>query len=221
MQINDIYKYYQIMPNLQMHMLRAAAVGTVIADYWKSDIKIDKEAITIMLLLHDMGNIIKFDLDRFPKLLQEEYGRLNYWKNVQQFYLSKYGRSEHEATFLIAKEIGIPHNMQNFLEKMCSLPLKAIREMNDFTIKIGIYSDLRVAPFGIVSVNRRFDDLIERYKGRNHAISNTKETELNRMHTLEIEKQIQAKIELPLSGITDAMVIPYINRLLTFVIPSE
>src|SRR5690349_16753955 len=123
MKILDIYKKYAITPMLQMHQLRAAAVGNLIADNWKNE-KLNKSAVVQTLLIHDMGNIIKFDLDNFPQLLGEEIKKIDFWKQTQKDFIAKYGVDEHIATQQIAKEIGAPKNVQYILSQLGSFQIE-------------------------------------------------------------------------------------------------
>src|SRR5438045_2401455 len=104
MNISEIYKKYKITPLLQQHQLRAASVGAYIADHWNIKQQIDKDGIIQTLLLHDMGNIIKFDFDDSELNPSDEK---EYWKAVQKEFVEKYGHDEHIATNMIAKEIGV------------------------------------------------------------------------------------------------------------------
>ena len=54
-------------------------------------------------LFHDMGNIIKSDLKKFPEFLEPE--GLEYWDRVKKEYVEKYGKDEHAATVAIARAI--------------------------------------------------------------------------------------------------------------------
>jgi HD superfamily phosphodiesterase len=101
--ITDIYAEYKIMPNLQMHQFRVAAVAFQICD--SLDIKIDKESILKTCLLHDMGNIIKFNLSYFPEWNNPE--GIEYWQKIKDDYITKYGNNEHHATIKITKDIGV------------------------------------------------------------------------------------------------------------------
>jgi 5'-deoxynucleotidase YfbR-like HD superfamily hydrolase len=56
------------MRNLQLHQLRVAAVGQIICESIP-DFDETEEVVTTCLL-HDMGNIIKFDLNYFPEFLE-------------------------------------------------------------------------------------------------------------------------------------------------------
>ena len=69
--ITDIYKEYKIMPSLQMHMLRVAAVTKMIVDNYNMDL--DKESLVVAALVHDLGNIVKMDnMATFPDFFEPE-----------------------------------------------------------------------------------------------------------------------------------------------------
>ena len=59
MNILEIYNKYHLPENLQMHMLRVAACSNLIIDNWNG-LDIDKQAIIRVCLLHDMGNMVKY-----------------------------------------------------------------------------------------------------------------------------------------------------------------
>jgi 5'-deoxynucleotidase YfbR-like HD superfamily hydrolase len=50
-------------------MYRVAAIGQYIADHLRADVKVDKDLITKVNLLHDMGNIVKFDFDMYEVMV--------------------------------------------------------------------------------------------------------------------------------------------------------
>jgi len=205
MKILQIYEKYSLTKTLQEHMIRAAAVGKIISENSPS-INVHPERIIKVLLLHDIGNIIKFDLDKFPKLLGNDISRIEYWKNIQKKFITKYGNDEHKATELIAREIGVNSDIQSLLERQIYTPIKKIAQGMDWEAKICQYADLRSGPFGIVSIDERFDDLIDRYKHRNHKISNTELTNENRKYMIIIEEQIQRHSKLSLRDISEASV---------------
>ena len=82
------------MPNLQEHMLRVAAVASLVCDNFNEPLP--KDDIITACLLHDMGNIIKSDLQYFPEFIKPE--GLDYWQKVKDEYIEKYSRDEHKAT---------------------------------------------------------------------------------------------------------------------------
>ncbi len=217
MKILDVYEKYEITPLLQLHQLRAASVGEYITKHWNKKKEIDKDAVIQTLLLHDMGNIIKFDLTNTSKLLGDEMKNIGHWRNIQKKFIEKYGTNEHEATYEIGKEIGVNKTVENLLSQLKSTQNAA--EGNDFNLKICFYSDLRSAPFGVVNVNKRFDDLIERYKGRDHPIADLERTENNRKYTHYIENQLQKFVSFDLESISGEKIAKNMEDLKTYNLP--
>lgn len=155
----EIYEAYQIMPNLQLHQLRVAAVGKFLCDNFTESV--NKNDVLLACLFHDMGNIVKFDLSRFPEAL-EPHG-LAYWEGVQQEYFEKYGRDQHAANVAIAKELGLPQQIIEMYERSGYSKIRDIVERGTIELKIVQYADLRVAPHGVVSLAERFADFAQRY----------------------------------------------------------
>src|SRR5690242_14147552 len=103
MGIADIYLQYKILPFLQLHQLRVAAVAVQICR--SLSVEVDTNSATVASLLHDMGNILKFDFQAYPSAFEPE--GISYWKRVQDEYRAKYGNDEHDATLTIARELGV------------------------------------------------------------------------------------------------------------------
>ena len=103
MQIVEIYQRYDIPPNLVRHQLGVTAVGAYLMDHWLGT-AIDQELVIQTLLLHDMGNIIKFKRP-FLGELEAEAG---YWEKIQDQYFKKYGTDVHLATLAIVNELRLP-----------------------------------------------------------------------------------------------------------------
>lgn len=220
MKITSVYQQYPITPTLAQHMIRAASVGAYIADHWIGNHILNKDTIITMLLLHDTANIVKFDLENFPQLLGNELPRIEYWKTQQKIFIENYGSDEHAATKEIAREVGIQGRAMELLNNMGSRHIKEMAEHNDFEQKICMYSDLRVGPFGILTVNERFDELIHRYKGRAHELGNIEKTEEKRKWCLVIEKQLQEHVSFSLNEISDKTIESYIPLCSNYVISS-
>ena len=98
--ITDIYKKYNLMQNLVEHQLRVTAVAEMICE--TLDVPVDKDLVVRVCLLHDMGNIIKSDLNYFPEFVKPE--GLEYWQKVKDEFIEKHGNEEHFATEKICKE---------------------------------------------------------------------------------------------------------------------
>ena len=164
MKIAEIYKQYKIPPQLQIHQLRVTAVAKIIVNNWTEDTQIDEEAIIVSCLLHDMGNIIKFNLDLYPETLEPE--GYDYWKRVQEEFIGKYGNDEHEATFMIAKDLGVGVKIMEILKGWGFSNGKETAGSDSFEAKIAKYADQRVDIDGITSMKERHNGARERYLKR-------------------------------------------------------
>jgi 23S rRNA maturation-related 3'-5' exoribonuclease YhaM len=211
--ISDIYAEYKIIPSLQLHMLRVAAVASIICDNFNEPLP--KDEIITACLLHDMGNIIKFKMDVMPEFFQPE--GVEYWQSVKDEYITKYGNNEHEATVKIIKELNLPGYValladQNRFSLICEH-----RESDDMKIKIVHYADGRVTPHGVVSYEDRMNEAKKRYESHENS---PRELERRRLVDcgLEIEKQIFAKCKIKPEDITDNEVMPLISTLRDFVL---
>lgn len=155
----EIYAQYKIMPNLQLHQLRVAAVGKTLAE--KYDEPVNVRDVILACLFHDMGNIVKFDLNKFPEVLQPE--GIGYWEQVKADVVQKYGPEQHIASGAIAREIGLSDTVIEMIGGAGFSKISAIVACDSQELKLVQYADLRVAPHGIVSMQERFDDFARRY----------------------------------------------------------
>jgi len=198
MNILEIYKKYQIMPQLQEHQLRVAGVAKIICENFKGEI--DSDNIIKACLLHDMGNILKFDLDN--PLFQEsmEPQGAEFWKKVQSEFKQKYGQDEHRAHLEIAREIGVSERILELIEAISFKGAPINAASNDFGRKICQYSDDRVGPFGVITLEQRFNDLRKRYA---HHGEDSPEKRDFEQALREIEKQISAQCKIKPEDITN------------------
>ncbi|OGI95586.1 hypothetical protein A2917_03485 [Candidatus Nomurabacteria bacterium RIFCSPLOWO2_01_FULL_42_17] len=211
--ISEIYTEYKIMPNLQEHMLRVAAVASLICDNFNEPVS--KAELVTACLLHDMGNIIKSQLEYFPEFLEPE--GLEYWQGVKNEYINKYGRDEHKATEQIMKELGVFPNLISVVDQIRFSLIRNIRDSNDMMMKIIIYSDNRADPHGIVSYEERMEEGKKRYKNRKDVFGITGRDELIQCGK-EIEKQIFSKCKIKPEDINNETVAPIVLKLKNFVV---
>ncbi len=214
--ILEIYEHYKIMPNLVLHQLRVASVIALICK--NLDIKVDEDIAIQSGLLHDMGNIIKFDLTYFPEF-NEPLG-LGYWQNVQKEYFDKYGLDEHEATQKILKELGINERVIEIDGKMTFGNLCIDKEGNDWELKLLHYADMRVGPFGILSYEDRMEDARKRYA---NVPDDEMTREQNRRELLlacgkDIETQIFEHCKIRPEDINDESIAPILEELKGYMI---
>lgn len=217
MKISEIYQKYQIPPHLQLHMYRVSAVAWTICDNF--DEELDKINIVAAELLHDMGNIIKFDLKLFPEFLEPE--GYDYWERVQKDYIARYGYDEHEATRIIANEVSTAPRIQELLNSVGSSKTSLIIKSKDKAKWIANYSDYRVYPHGVVSLKRRLEDGRKRYVNntRLNSVSMKKSIEIEKF-SYELEELIQKETSIDLNSITDESVSDIIKQLPNFEIET-
>jgi len=214
--ILEIYEQYKIMPNLSLHQLRVASVISLIIH--NMDIEVDKDVAIQGGLLHDMGNIIKFDLNYFPEF--NEPKGLEYWQNVQNEYFEKYGTDEHEATQKILKELNVNPRVIEVDSKMVFGNLCIDKEGNDWELKLLHYADMRVGPHGVLTYEERMEDAKKRYANK---LDDEMTREKDRKEILlacgkEIENQIFEHCKIKPEDITDESISEILQELKGYMI---
>lgn len=201
------------MPHLELHQLRVASIAWIICDSLSLDL--NKDLIVTACLLHDMGNVIKFDLSQTKSIFGLSDEEIEDITKVKNEFIDKYGDDEHEATVKIIKELGLSDNViylagENRFSSMC----KHSKE-EDLLKKIIHYSDGRVGPHGVLSYDERMHDANKRYK--NHKLS-IEEEERDRLVNCgkDIEKYIFSFSNIKPEDINDESVAPMIEELKNF-----
>lgn len=184
MKIKDIYQKYNIHPNLVSHMVRVAKVSDKIVENWNGP-KVESKTIILLSLLHDLGNIVRMNVN-------EEN-----WIQIKKATIEKYGDEDDLVTKKILDEVGVDAKISKaILDKRFANAIK-IKESDDWSLKILLYSDLRVAPEFITTLKDRLDEVIPRRPDlKNHP--QIKELIAS---CFEIENQIQKHCIIKLSDI--------------------
>ena len=198
------------MPNLQEHMLRVTGVAFLICDNLEKSIA--RESVITACLIHDIGNIVKFKLEVFPEFLKPK--GLRYWEKVQENFIRKHGKDDYQATYNILKEIGVDPRVFKIIKSMEFKRAPSNAKHKNFEMKICQYSDLRVTPFGITSLNKRLREVQNRFM-RNKGIDE-KEYSLLATSMRIIEKQIFDHCKIKPSDIKDENVNPFMEKLENF-----
>ena len=211
--INSIYDRFSVMPNLQEHMFRVAAVGALICENWTGP-KINSDTIVSVLLVHDLGNIVKFRLDtpENERMIESFGGEATDWKRVQQETIDKYGANDHAATRNMVIELGVDPRFLQLLDGTAKLyhSVDEVLRTDDLELKLCCYPDERVGPYGIISAKQRLDDLIERYKDNKEKLA----TYSKIAGTVpEFEQQLFRYIRITPEQINEKTVMPYIQKL--------
>lgn len=213
--IASIYRAYRVPPSLQRHMLTVAGVAAWILDKWKGE-SLNERDILETLLLHDVGNLVKADYLRFPMLFPDDLGHLEYWKAVQAWMIRRYGKTDQEVTLNIANELGVSERVRTLLQQKQFIKNNETLASNDYVLKICAYSDQRVSPRGILSLQSRLTEAIRRYQDVPTAsINHPSRDSLIRIASL-IEKQIFAHLDYQPSDIHNDSVASYATRLRSF-----
>lgn len=207
--VQDVYMEYNIMPNLQMHQLRVAAVGKTICDNFSGEI--DPKTVLLACLFHDMGNIIKFDLNVFPEFLKPQ--GLAYWQEVQNEYFNKYGKEQHAANHAIAVELGLPEKVIECINDVDFSKVEMTLESGSIEKKVCEYSDLRVAPYGIRPMRDRIADIEERYRKRSQKTGDVDRIAPLTAAAEDIQRQIFEQCSIKPEDITDSSLAPLIEEL--------
>ncbi len=213
--ISKIYSYYNVPSNLQNHLRRVAAIGELICDNWNGP-PIDKKRILDILLIHDIGNIVKLDLETpngiAVSLVGNDKKRLTHFKKVRDVTIKKYGNDDHLVSEKIAKELGMSKREQTILKKKVFNNNEETAKSNDWEIKICAYADQRVGPFGILSLKKRFSDLKKRYARRENKNVNNPKLNIFIACAYEIEKQIFSHTKIRKEDVFDESVKKYMNN---------
>ncbi len=212
--ISEVYKEYEIMPGLEMHMLRVAAVAKIICD--NSQLSVDQDSLLRACLLHDMGNIIKSELSLFPELrggMSQEY-----WEGVKKQYINKYGTNEHEASMEILDELGMPEEVKKIVSSVDFNKISG--SVNEsIEIQIALYCDSRVGPLGIISMKERMSEGKARYQTKQKGIYLDDAAWDRAIEIYEdYEKKFFANSSIKPGDINDALAAPIITELKNFVI---
>lgn len=210
MTIQAIYDHYKIMPALQLHQLRVTAVAQTIAQ--SVTVPINISDVTQACLLHDMGNIIKFDLSLFPAFLEPE--GLTYWQSVQSYYKQRYGENEFQATLKIADELKVSSRVKEIIGAISFTHISQNYQSNDMEMKVCDYADTRVSPQKVVTLEERFDDLEQRYGARYPTEDQQKMRAEFKVLMTQMEQQIFSQTgELTPQHITEEVVQPLLEPL--------
>lgn len=217
MKIKQIYQKYQIMPQLELHMMRVASVASLICD--SLELVIDKDNIISACLLHDMGNILKFNLSLFPEFLKPK--GLAYWQKVKADFQSRYGNDEHIATYQIVKELKVSNRVYELVSNFGFANFEKVYTTNDMSIKICTYSDHRVSPFGIMPLKAKISEGNKRFQANKPGSHDQQFFEQMCKFAQLTEEQIFKKSSINPEQVNDHSIAPYLQNLKDFEIHTN
>lgn len=159
MTTKELYDQYKVISNLQDHLYRVAGVGWLLADAYAD--QVDKDQIVKACLLHDIANIIKFDLMRHPETLEPQ--GFDYWNQVRNEMIAKYGDDENQAHYAVAREIGMPEKVIELMQSVGFPKSCDVINSGDLAAVITAYADRRVDFNGVTSAAERDEKGRQRY----------------------------------------------------------
>lgn len=204
MNILEIYNKYHLPENLQMHMLRVASCSNLILDNWNC-VEIDKKSIVRASLLHDMGNMAKISDNE----IEDEK-----FRKIRKQYIDKYGRDSHKINLVIATEEGLKDYEVDIIDRKSSKRSEETLNSERYDVKILLYADQRVSPYGVTSLRERLEEVKKRYK---NIVSSVWSNEEKANHLIDcslgIEKQIMEHCKISPEDINDESIKKYIEEL--------
>jgi hypothetical protein len=196
MKVSQAYKAYQTPKNLQEHMLRTAALASIILDNW-TGLEIDKDAIVKACTIHDIAKPMNFDLAKQAQFGMSE-SEIEELRQLQNHIKTTFGTEEHQATVGIAKEIGCTQNIVKCIDDLEWKYIPRLLEANEISSLIPIYCDMRIGPKGILTLQVRLDELKKRAQGDDY--------EDNVKNGNALEQLIIKNVSLDLNTITDEQI---------------
>lgn len=212
----QIYQEWRVPPNLQRHLLTVAALADTILSSWSGPL-LNRHRILRVLLLHDIGNIVKFDYDSGAGNLEEEQGRIEYWKQVQAEIIALYGTDDHVVSQRIAKLEGLSSEELELLGAKVFQMNDHTVSSNNYELKIAAYSDQRVAPQGVMPLLERLNEAKDRYKERPGSSMNNPKTDFLIECAVKIESQLALYMTVEPATITQETVAHRIPALRDFI----
>jgi len=204
MNIKEVYDKYQTPQNLQEHMLRVGATATILTDNWIGK-KIDKPAIIIAALLHDIAKPITFDIAKQAQFGMSPTDIANLIQ-LQKMVKKRFGTDEHIATMVIINELGCNATTIEIIDTFEWIFIPQHLNDNNIEPLIAIYCDLRIGWHRILSLSERFAEL---------QIRSVEEDIKNRAKDGKtLEKLIQSNVLIDLHNLTNNMINKKFEQLL-------
>ncbi|OGC93010.1 hypothetical protein A2899_04365 [Candidatus Amesbacteria bacterium RIFCSPLOWO2_01_FULL_49_25] len=202
----EAYEKYHLPPHLILHQLRVAALVYLIThdSVFTPDVE-SGDRITAAGL-HDMGAMVKFDLDYFPDLWQPQ--GTAYWQSVQSDVVQRYGSDEHLATPRIISELGVSQRAAYLAGWVGFAKASQNLHSADPGRQIVAYADSCISPDGYVGLKTRIHGDRKRHKANHGPKAGSDRKFALRASALQLmERQIQTRAPaLRLEHITPSLV---------------
>jgi len=212
MKIQDIYDKYKIPLHLQKHMYDVTAVAQMICEDFDEEINTD--LVIKACLLHDMANIIKFDMTFMPEVWEPEWLLYRQW--IKDDFVVRYGDHEHEATIKILEELGFDGNLRFVVDGIGFSNANKTSDSKSWELKIAAYADMRLQPDGVCLLQVRMEEGRKRFARNRPDRVNELNFEEYVVYWKEIEKQIFSHSSLNPEDINNQSIEKYLFNLPDF-----
>lgn len=211
MEIRDVYEKFGIPPNLQEHMTQVFGVVSFIAAHWKNkNIQVDWDLTKKIALLHDLGNIVKFDLDRYPEFFGTEQANIEQWREKQKQIIETYGFDDRAVTSRMLREIVVSQDAIEVIESKGFGNASLIEASHNWLLKILFYADMRVLPQGVGPLQERIKDI------GNRLSKYSKRADFGELCAacVSIERQIQTNLDVSVLDVDDSSIEVRLEKIL-------
>ena len=210
--ITEIYEEHQVTPHLALHQLQVAAVASLICR--NSTFSVDVDSIVCAALLHDMGNVIKFDLKQTKEVFGFSDEEIEKIAKIKKEFIGKYGEDEHVVNAQIALGISGSDKIVRLIKSNSFGLLCTTKEGDDNDLKVLKYADMRVGPKGVVSYEDRMEEAGKRYANHDK-IQGYQESERQKLVGCgkDIEEWIFSRCSIKREDITEESVAPIVELL--------
>jgi hypothetical protein len=211
----SIFERYHLPQLLQTHLWRTASLMELLLKHWRGP-QVDASLLIETMLLHDLGNLVKFDLSDTTPIMLLTQTELPMYRALQAEWHQKYGKVVDAVTVAFIKELRLKNGpiMSHIILNHASGTEATTVTQDDWIQKLCDYTDFRIAPHGLVTLKERFDDLGKRYATRASGWETAAKVAQKLNFFTTIETQLQAQIKLDLTQITAADLEP-LSRLKT------
>jgi hypothetical protein len=200
----ELYEQYEVPPNLRDHLLTVTKVAMWVLDHWTGEAPVERAELLHTCMLHDIANIAKFTLDDPTKLQDQRIlENLDFWRESQARFITKYGSDDHAATDTILDEVGVGDRIRSAIQDKSFINIIRNAAGADWLTKLVSYADFRVNPDGLVSLAERAEYIAKRYPdkyGNRPDLSDM----VAAMHSLDA--QVGANLSVPTTELTLSVV---------------
>ena len=212
----QIFVQFEIHSVLQTHLLRVTSLMDFLVQHWQGP-NLNRQLLLETMLLHDLGNLIKFDLrpNAFVKLMKSS--ELPRYRALQAQWQAQYGFDVDEVTSRLIRQLPLHHQAQiiDLIMNHAEGTTNAVVTSDNWTQKLCDYTDFRVGPHGLLTLAERFTDLTVRYRDRRDNWQDTDQIQRHLELFQTLESQLQTHLSCDLATLTGTQLEP-IDRWLDF-----